>query len=152
MHSLWRAAVADDWDYEPPQHKVTRTERGWIGHFCCADRCLFRRNTLLRCGHVSIVVSSVGLLENHDKAADAPRFRQISGGHHFETMAFHSDPSDVRWADADVGRQVTFESPCKICEVDADDKANDMHEAVVSEITRRLAAGENFTTGEESEC
>ena len=126
--------------------KVTRTERGWGGHFICANNCLFRRNTLLECGDVKIVVSTVGLMENYDKTPGKPKFRQIGCDRYFETMAFHSDPADTRYHDADVCRQVYFNAPWCIAEVDADDRANSMHEDVVAEITGRLAAGGQFPT------
>jgi len=117
---------------------VIRTERGWAGHFICANRCKFRRNTLLAYNDIKIVVSSVGLMEIDGK------FDTIGHNRHFETMAFHSDLTDKRYYDADVSKQVFFDSEWAIAEIDADDKANEMHEAVVLEITNKLLAGETF--------
>jgi len=129
---------------------VKRTERGWIGHFCCADQCLFRRNTLLEYNEIKIVVSTVGLLKNYrfdenknDK--DISRFTTIGINRHFETMAFHAS-NDKRYYDLDSSRQINFDSPWAIAELDADDKANDMHEKVVEEITEKLLKGEKFET------
>jgi len=129
--------------------RVTKTERGWAGHFICADRCLFRRNTLLECGDIRIVVSTVGLMVDiHAKGYPNKRkFTTIGCDRHFETMAFHAE-YDGRYWDADVCRQIYFKSEWAIAEDDADDKANDMHEAVVSEITNRLAGGDKFPTSE----
>jgi len=121
---------------------VIRTERGWAGHFICANRCKFRRNTLLAYNDIKIVVSSVGLMEIDGK------FDTIGYNRHFETMAFHSDLTDKRYYDADVSKQVFFDSEWAIAEVDADDKANEMHEAVVLEITNKLLAGETFPVTE----
>lgn len=121
---------------------VKRTERGWAGHFCGASQCRFRRNTLLECGDVKIVVSTVGLRES---SSPPEEFSTLdSNSSYFETMAFHSDPTDTRYRDADVTRQVYFESECGIDRIDADDEANDMHEAAVNEISYRLSTGEKF--------
>lgn len=117
---------------------VIRTERGWAGHFICANKCRFRRNTLLTYNDIKIVVSSVGLMEIDGK------FETVGAGRHFETMAFHSNPTDTRYYDADVSKQVHFDSEWAISELNADDKANEMHEAVVLEITNKLLAGETF--------
>lgn len=117
---------------------VNRTERGWGGHFICANRCRFRRNTLLAYNDIRIVVSTVGLMEIDGK------FDEIGAGRHFETMAFHADKNDTRYYDADVSKQVYFDSEWAIAEQDADDKANEMHEAVVLEIINKLLAGETF--------
>jgi hypothetical protein len=114
------------------QHKpvVRRTERGWAGHFIGANRCRFRRNTLLECGDTRIVVSTVGLFEN----IKGDGFTTVGFDRHFETMAFHA-AFDGRYWDADVSREISFDSPWMISEIDADDRANDQHEAVVSEIS-----------------
>lgn len=117
---------------------VIRTERGWAGHFICANSCRFRRNTLLTYNDIRIVVSTVGLMEKNGK------FETIGYNRYFETMAFHSDPNDKRYHDADVRKQVYFDSEWAIAELDADDKANEMHEVVVLEITNKLLAGETF--------
>lgn len=121
---------------------VKRTERGWAGHFCCAHQCRFRRNTLLECGDVRIIVSTVGLMEMPPDRGGG--FEKIGLDRYFETMAFHAQ-WDGRYWDADVHRgELSFKAPWAIAEVDADDKANDMHEAVVEEISGRLAAGETY--------
>lgn len=129
---------------------VKRTERGWAGHFCCAQDCLFRRNTLLEYNDIKIVVSTVGLLQNYQwkenkTLRDISRFTTVGLDRYFETMAFHAS-NDWRYYDADVSRQINFDSPWAIAELDADDKANDMHEKVVEEITEKLLKGEKFET------
>lgn len=121
--------------------KIKRTERGWAGHFCCADRCLFRRNTLLEDGETRIVVSTVGLLLD-DYKTNTRSFREIGCNRHFETMAFHARRVDDRYWDADVSREVEIHGQWRISEIDADDKANDMHEVAVAEITERIKKGE----------
>jgi hypothetical protein len=45
-----------------------------------------------------------------------------------------------------VNREVSFTSPWQIGEIDADDKANNMHETVVAEITEMLLKGRIQTT------
>ncbi len=117
---------------------VIRTERGWAGHFIGAASCYFRRNTLLSYKDIKIVVSTVGLMEINGK------FEKIGVGRYYETMAFHSKYNDTRYHDADVSMEIGFESPWAISELDADDKANEMHEAVVDEISNKLKDGYTF--------
>jgi len=57
---------------------------------------------------------------------------------YFETMAFHSLSEDMKYHDADVSRQVFFDSKWTVDEKYADDKANDMHENVVAELIKKL--------------
>ena len=116
--------------------KVRRIERGWAGHFICANRCRFRRNTLLDNGISKVVVSTVGLMEDPSEAG----FTEIGSGRYFETMAFYAE-FDGRYWDADVTREISFDSNWSLAEVDADDRANDMHEAVVDEISLKLKSG-----------
>lgn len=127
---------------------VKRTERGWAGHFICADRCLFRRNTLLECGETRIVISTVGLMLDQLNKGNERKFAEIGCNRHFETMAFHAQ-HDGRYWDADVEKQVYFDSDWAIEDPDADDRANDMHEVVVAEISDRLTKGETFPIEEE---
>jgi len=123
------------------QLAVKRTERGWAGHFIFADRCLFRRNTLLELGDIRIVVSSVGLMKNTPPFDKEGKFTTIGYDRHFETMAFMAQRVDNRYWDADVSRQIYFDSPWAIPEPDAVDRANDMHEAVVNELEHKLMTG-----------
>jgi hypothetical protein len=126
--------------------EVKRSERGWAGHFICAHRCRFRRNTLLEAGDTRIVVSSVGLMEDPLGKGGNPGFTTIGHNRHFETMAFHAK-HDGRYWDANVSRgEISFNSEWAISDLDADDRANDMHEAVVREFVDRLASGETFPT------
>lgn len=113
--------------------EVKITERGWAGHFICAHQCLFRRNTLLEYKDKKIVVSTVGAMRDSRK-----NFTTVGHQRYYETMAFHSNKDDVRYHDADVSRQVSFDSPWAIDRLDADDEANIMHDNVVMEIKQRL--------------
>lgn len=118
--------------------KVTTQERGWAGHFICAQSCRFRRNTLITCGDTRLVVSTVGCMEDNLRGKG---FVQIGLDRYYETMVFHSDSNDTRYYDADVSREVSFDSPWAISVLDADDKANDMHDTVVNELVDKLKKG-----------
>lgn len=132
--------------------KVKRTDRGWAGHFICASRCQYRRNTLLECGKVRVVVSSVGLMRRpeYDKP-DAATLKLLGGTDRFdtvgldrmyETMAFHAKREGPYW-EADVQRDVQFNSPWSLNEAkhESDLKMDKQHERVVAEISRKMAAG-----------
>jgi len=121
------------------EQRVIRTERGWAGHFCCADNCKFKRNTLLSYKDINIVVSTVGNLVINNK------LEALGGGdRYYETMAFHSDANDKRFHDIDVSRGISFDCNSAILKLDADDEANKMHEDVVFEITTKLEHGYKF--------
>lgn len=121
---------------------VKRTERGWVGHFIGGHRCRFRRNTLLECGEKKVVVSTVGAYES-----PTGRFETIGVNRWFETMAFNAKFAHGYW-DADVTEEIVFESPWALCAEtweelcttypQVDNSANDMHEAVVAELTQKL--------------
>jgi hypothetical protein len=124
-------------------HGLIKQERGWAGHFICSDSCLFRRNTLLIYNGIKIVVSTVGILFRNGE------IQTIGHNRYFETMAFHAKEKDTRYNDADVTKQVSFDSKWSIDKQDADDKANEMHEAVVSEIENKLLLGYTFPVYDE---
>jgi hypothetical protein len=137
------------------RREVYKTERGWAGHFCAARDCRFRRNTLLECQRQRIVVSTVGayfLPEAVAKVLGEPAtvLREIGAGRYYETMAFQAKWLDGYW-DADVTKEIEFESPWSISAPspdsvpeDVDNIANEMHEAVVEEIRGRLERGETL--------
>jgi hypothetical protein len=120
---------------EESMNEVIRTERGWAGHFISASRCRFRRNTLLECGEKRIVVSTVGAWENGEP---------IGYNRYYETMAFQAHKDGIYW-DADLRKQVHFKSKWQVATLSetTDAEANEMHEAVVAELTERLQKGNN---------
>tara|TARA_Y100000310_G_scaffold226314_1_gene228419 strand:- start:1146 stop:1577 length:432 start_codon:yes stop_codon:yes gene_type:complete len=134
--------------------EVKRTERGWPGHYIRAFYCVFRRNTLLECGDVRIIASTVGAQREVlcPKCDNVP-FKQesevgpIGSNRHYETLAFHAQVEQEIYLDVDVERQVSFITTGCVEDIseDSDMRANDMHEAVVMELTRRLEAGETFS-------
>ncbi len=117
--------------------EIKRTERGWGGHYICALRCRFRRNTLLEYKDTKIVISTVGLkMSLNDKTIFEPVDETKNS--YFETKVFYTDPKCKRWHDADISNEIKVVNECYICSIDADDKANKMHENVVNEIIQRI--------------
>lgn len=123
--------------------KVKRTERGWAGHFFGADRCKFRRNTLLEYKDKKWIVSTVGCYVNSGIREDA-----IGYNRWYETMAFEAVKLGLYW-DADVSKPISFESDWGIWGETfkdvmrqypngVDNAANDMHEAVVKELMGKI--------------
>ena len=112
-----------------------RTERGWAGHFICGHSCLFRRNTLIESGEDMIVVSTVGAYRSKGQIETIG-----AGGRFYETMAFKAK-QEGPYFEADVSEQLSFESEWSICADspeelpdDVDNRADQMHEAVVAEL------------------
>lgn len=127
---------------------IKRTERGWAGHFCCADRCLFRRNTLLEYNNTKIVISTVGLMVDIYANGDPNKtsYTTIGYNQYYETRAFRAQLIQGKYWDADVQKEVNFQSPWSIDIIDAENEANSMHETVVDEITNNLIRGELYET------
>lgn len=124
-------------------NSIHRIEKGWSGHFICASSCVFRRHTLLGYQGIFISVSTVGNMMN---SANGNEIQTIGINRYFETMAFHSRPkTDVHpWQDADVSREISFNSPWSIDQPWKEQEANDMHEAVVAEISAQLLSGNKY--------
>ena len=116
-------------------------ERGWAGHFICADRCMFRRNTLIQGDNDSVVVSTVGGM----RASNGKGLETIGGGgRYYETMAFGTKKEGA-YIEADVSDERRFESEWAICAKkweslpdDVDNIANEQHDAVVAEFARAI--------------
>ena len=117
---------------------ITRTERGWAGHFICGYRCRFHRNTLLTKGNRHIVVSTVGDMmgERFEGVesigyCDKPRF--------YETMVFRGQV-DAPYIEMDVSHQLYTDglewaicaTDAKSLPADADIQADAMHESTVA--------------------
>jgi len=120
---------------------VHREEQGWPGHFCSAEACWFRRNTLLTMDNKRIIISTVG-----EMVRDTGKIGKIGPARYYETKAFYASKRDCIsgrdcW-EADVTKKVHFDSPWEIEEPDKIHEANDMHECVVLEISRKMAKGE----------
>lgn len=121
---------------------IERIERGWPGHYICADKCGFRRNTLLVEGDKRIVVSTVGAYRNSSGKMDSVGHKRW-----YETMAFVASEQDGYW-DADVSKQINPKCDVEwgiwgddwdqvrdeVCNGTPDNVANDMHEAYASAI------------------
>lgn len=127
---------------------IKRTERGWAGHYVAASHCRFRRNTLLQHGRTSVVVSTVGDMHAPQSVRDILLVSgngpdEIGASCYYETMAFVA-VEDGPYIEADVTRQVFFDSEWRIGTLfpGVDNQANDMHEAVVAEITHKMLSGE----------
>ena len=116
------------------------TNRGWAGHFICAHRCRFRLNTLIEYGDIRIVVSTVGGMEHPLKEG---KFDTIGLNRHYETMAFRAKFDGTFW-DADVQRQVYFDSEWAYPNLEDELAANDGHYKVVDEISEGLLAGDTY--------
>lgn len=118
--------------------KIIKTERGWPSHYICAHDCQFRRNTLLEYGDARIVVSTVG----NRRTGNDRELQTIGRRRYYETMAFHAEWDGPYW-DADSNKTIDFESDWEISnmEISSDQRANDMHEAVVEEISNTLTEG-----------
>lgn len=126
------------------KQSVKITERGWPGHFCCSHVCVFHRNTLLEYKDKKVVVSTVGRFQRniHDLGFSALTgedkfFQWLGPDRYFETMAFVAKENDM-FNDADVTKEVLFDSNWQLNDPDAEIEANEMHDAVVKEIATDL--------------
>lgn len=121
-------------------YEVKRTERGWAGHFICSEYCQFRRNTLLEYGDKKWVISTVGRMIITNPKTMKKEFDTIGHNRYYETMAFEAKEVENGYIDADVEKIIDFESEWAIQDIkpDSEQRANDMHEAVVEELSLKI--------------
>ena len=130
--------------------KVKRTERGWAGHYICANYCRFRRNTLLEYGNKKWVISTVGNCVMPNVTTSKIKLTEIGCDRYYETMAFVA--KDDKYNDADVFNEIEFDSewglfagsPEEFIAIypNADNNANEMHEKVVEELMIKIQEDE----------
>lgn len=127
------------------KQEVKRIERGWAGHFICASVCEFRRNTLLEYGDKKWVVSTVGRMVTTNPETRKQEFTTIGLNRYYETMAFVGTQDELGYIDADVSQMIEFDSNWAIGDIepDSEQRANDMHEAVVKELSLKIKEQDN---------
>lgn len=111
---------------------VVRTEQGWAAHLCVSRDCLFRRNTLLECGDVRVIVSTVGnYIPQHIN-----KLETIGSGRHYETFTFLAVREGAYWEAS--GHEIDSEGLLG-GKPDSDLKADAMHERMVEKVSQILA-------------
>ena len=86
---------------------IVVTERGWPGHFCAAQHCIFRRNTLIfdTCLKRGVVVSTIGNYYPLGLQKDGPT--EVGYGRLYETMIFEAEEiynNGEKYLDSDVSK------------------------------------------------
>jgi hypothetical protein len=127
----------------PSKRKLTITERGWAGHFICANDCRYRRNTLISDGEHHVVVSSVGNMwysnEVRKKTKDMDDMQEIGVDRYYETIVWHGH-QDGHYIEADISAQIAtgddvpsgiHARDLKMFPDDVDLRADTIHEANV---------------------
>lgn len=130
---------------------VKITERGWAGHLAFAIGCNFKRNTLLEYKDKKWIVSTVGAMpqsgtmKKYSELCSENGFLTIGLGRYYETMAFEAQPVKnengiIIYYDADVGKQIYFDSDWAIhnCNFETDKQANEMHDKAVEELIKKI--------------
>jgi hypothetical protein len=122
------------------KEEVRRTERGWAGHFICADMCRFRRNTLIEYGDKKWIVSTVGKMITTNSQTKKLEYATIGISRYYETMAFVGSEIEKGYIDANVSEPIDFESDWAIGDIedDSEQRANEMNEKVVEELMEKI--------------
>lgn len=119
---------------------IVITERGWAGHFCLADQCLFRRNTLIECGEKRVVVSTVGNCHPHSMKGKLHYIGWDKAV--YETLVFQAQLVGKYW-EADIMEELDGvrlrESQIESGKDDL--MANEMHEKMVQKFAREMRQG-----------
>jgi hypothetical protein len=119
------------------KRSVKRIEKGLPGHYILAHRCDFRRHTLLESGPEKVIVSTVGHLMNKDR----DKVDKIGHDRYYETMAFGVSQEPCGCYTICPSEQIDFSSNWMIDNKDGyHSEADEMHEAVVAELTEVLAS------------
>jgi hypothetical protein len=123
--------------------KAKVTYRGWPGHFICGARCVFHLNTLIEFRDTKVVVSTVGMMQDysHPDFRNKHVFDTVGLDRYYETMAFHAK-RDGEFYDADVVREISFESEWAYSLLEDEWRANKGHWAVVEELASKLESGQ----------
>jgi hypothetical protein len=98
---------------------------------------------LLELGQNKVIVSTVGNMRTPGYKGKDPE--EISCGRHYETMAFRTVKEGL-YLDANMQKQIYFKADSSV-KVTGKNKsrvdllANEMHEAVVAELTKKMQSG-----------
>ena len=132
--------------------KAKVTYRGWPGHFCCGTSCVFHLNTLIEFRDKKVVVSTVGMMKNPriPGIKNESEYGEIGCNRYYETMAFYAQKEKEFW-DADVSREINFESNWAYGNIKDEWAANKGHWKVVDELVNKLELDQPLTAEESAD-